>query len=45
MMNFATSGNYYATHCSYSVFMLFISGNTYSFLRSPTCQDINLLLM
>lgn len=45
MINFPASGNYYATLCSYSMFTLFILGNTYSFLSSLPYQDINLLLI
>lgn len=45
MIIFPASGNYYAILCSYSMFTLFILGNTYSFLSSLTYQDINLLLI
>lgn len=45
MINFPASGNCYAILCSYSMFTLFILGNTYSFLSSLTYQDINLVLI
>lgn len=45
MISFAASGEYYSTLCFYSVFTLFILGNTYSFLTSPTERDTDLLLM